>query len=49
VMQAGRDAKAALPLTAIAYQLFLSSSGRGEGRLDDSQVIRSYDLLNGID
>jgi len=46
VMQAGRDTKAALPLTAIAYQLFLSSSGRGDGRLDDSQVIRSYDLLN---
>lgn len=49
VMQSGRDAKAALPLTSVAYQLFLSSSGRGEGRLDDSQVIRSYDLLNGID
>lgn len=48
VMQAGRDAKAALPLTAAAYQLFLSSSGRGDGRLDDSQVIRSYDLLNGL-
>jgi 3-hydroxyisobutyrate dehydrogenase len=48
VMQAGRDAKAALPLAAAAYQLFLSSSGRGEGRLDDSQVIRSYDLLNGL-
>jgi len=48
VMQAGRDAKAALPLTAAAYQLFLSASGRGEGRHDDSQVIRSYDLLNGV-
>lgn len=48
VMQAGRDAKAALPLTSAAYQLFLSTSGRGDGRLDDSQVIRSYDLLNGV-
>lgn len=48
VMQAGRDAKAALPLTSAAYQLFLSSSGRGDGRLDDSQVIRSFDLLNGV-
>ncbi len=48
VSQAGRDAMAALPLTAVALQMFLSASGRGEGLLDDSQVIRSYDALNGI-
>lgn len=48
VSQAGRDAKAALPLTAVALQMFVSASGRGEGLLDDSQVIRSYDVLNGI-
>ena len=48
VLQAGRDAKAALPLTSAAFQLFLAASGRGEGRMDDSQVIRSYDLLNGV-
>jgi putative dehydrogenase len=48
VSQAGRDAKAALPLTAVALQMFLAASGRGEGLLDDSQVIRSYDALNGI-
>jgi 3-hydroxyisobutyrate dehydrogenase len=47
VSQAGRDVKAALPLTAVALQMFLSASGRGEGLLDDSQVIRSYDALNG--
>jgi 3-hydroxyisobutyrate dehydrogenase len=47
VNQAGRDVKAALPLTAVALQIFLSASGRGEGLLDDSQVIRSYDALNG--
>lgn len=47
VSQAGQDAKAALPLTAVALQMFLSASGRGEGLLDDSQVIRSYDALNG--
>jgi 3-hydroxyisobutyrate dehydrogenase len=47
VSQAGRDTKAALPLTAVALQMFLSASGRGEGLLDDSQVIRSYDALNG--
>ena len=47
VMEAGREAMAALPLAAIAHQLFLAASGRGEGAADDSQVIRSYRLLNG--
>ncbi len=47
VMEAGREARAALPLAAIAHQLFLAASGRGEGAADDSQVIRSYRLLNG--
>ena len=47
VMQAGRDAGAALPMAALAHQLFLSTSGRGDGAVDDSQVIRSYRLLNG--
>ncbi|CAO3383025.1 3-hydroxybutyrate dehydrogenase (EC 1.1.1.30) [Azospirillum argentinense] len=48
VLEAGRGAKAALPLAAIAHQMFLSASGRGEGTMDDSQVIRSYHLLNGV-
>lgn len=48
VSQAGRDAKAALPLTAVALQLFIAASGRGFGALDDSQVIRSFDALNGV-
>ena len=47
VLEAGREARAALPLAAIAHQLFLAASGRGEGAADDSQVIRSYRLLNG--
>ncbi|MGI4798195.1 MAG: NAD(P)-dependent oxidoreductase [Janthinobacterium lividum] len=47
VLDAGRDAKAALPLAAIAHQLFLSAAGRGDGTADDSQVIRSYQALNG--
>ena len=47
VLNAGRDAKATLPLAAIAHQLFLSASGRGDGGADDSQVIRSYQALNG--
>jgi 3-hydroxyisobutyrate dehydrogenase len=47
VLEAGRSAKAALPLAATAHQFFLSTSGRGDGLADDSQVIRSYHLLNG--
>lgn len=48
VLAAGADYKAAVPLAAIAYQMFAAASGRGEGKLDDSKVIHSYDLLNGI-
>jgi 3-hydroxyisobutyrate dehydrogenase len=49
VLEAGREAKAALPLAAVAHQLFLATSGRGEGAADDSQVIRTYVALNGSD
>ncbi|MBE7200992.1 MAG: NAD(P)-dependent oxidoreductase [Parafilimonas terrae] len=47
VLEAGRGAKAALPLAGLAHQLFLSTSGRGEGARDDSQVIGAYRALNG--
>ena len=47
VLEAGREAKAALPLAAVAHQLFLATSGRGDGAADDSQVIRTYGLMNG--
>lgn len=47
VLEAGRETKAALPLAALAHQLFLAASGRGDGAADDSQVIRSYFALNG--
>lgn len=49
VLDAGRDTKAALPLAAAAHQMFLATSGRGDGHEDDSQVIRSYRALNGIE
>lgn len=49
VLEAGQDAKAALPLAAVARQLFLAASGRGEGAVDDSQVIRTYYAMNGTD
>lgn len=47
VLEAGRDAKAALPMASLAHQLFLSVSGRGLGALDDSQVITAYRALQG--
>jgi 3-hydroxyisobutyrate dehydrogenase len=47
VLEAGRDAKAALPMAAVAHQMFLSVSGRGMGAADDSQVIRAYRALRG--
>jgi 3-hydroxyisobutyrate dehydrogenase len=49
VLEAGRDAKAALPMAALAHQLFLSVSGRGLGARDDSQVIAAYRSLQGRD
>lgn len=47
VLEAGREAKVALPLAAVAHQLFLATSGHGDGAADDSQVIRSYTRMNG--
>ena len=49
VMEAGRDAKAALPLAAVAHQLFLAASGQGHGKADDSQLMRTYNQLNGTE
>jgi L-threonate 2-dehydrogenase len=46
VLEAGRDVKAALPLAALAHQMFLAVSGQGGGGDDDSQVIRAYQALN---
>ena len=48
VVATGADYKAAVPLASVAWQMFSAASGRGEGKLDDSKVIRSYDLLNGL-
>lgn len=46
VLDAGRAARAALPLAAAAHQLFLAASGLGHGGRDDSQVVRAYRALN---
>ena len=48
VINAARQMGVALPLTAQALQMINASQGREEGLLDDSQVVRSYDLLNGL-
>lgn len=48
VLETGRETQAALPIAAIAHQMFLAASGRGDGRADDSQVIRTYYALNGL-
>jgi 3-hydroxyisobutyrate dehydrogenase len=47
VLDTARNAKVAVPLAAIAHQLFVATSGRGLGAADDSQVVRSYAALNG--
>lgn len=47
VADAGRALKAALPLASTALQFFLATSARGAGAADDSQIIRTYNLLNG--
>lgn len=47
VLASGSDSRAALPLAAAAHQMFLATAGRGLGQADDSQVIQSYDLING--
>ena len=47
VLETGRETQTALPIAAVAHQMFLATAGRGDGRADDSQVIRSYAALNG--
>ena len=47
VCDSAKATKAFTPLAETARQMFISSSERGEGKLDDSQVIRTYRLLNG--
>ncbi|MDO8905632.1 NAD(P)-dependent oxidoreductase [Hydrogenophaga sp.] len=48
VLETGRETQTALPIAAVAHQMFLATAGRGDGRADDSQVIRSYSALSGV-
>ena len=47
VLEAGREARAPLPLAAIAHQMFVAASSAGKGSADDSQVIRTYHSMAG--
>lgn len=47
VLETAAFERMALPLAAAAHQMFLASSGRGDGDLDDSQVICSWRRLSG--
>lgn len=42
VLDAGAAVKTGLPIAALARQAFVSASGMGLGRADDSQVIQTY-------
>jgi L-threonate 2-dehydrogenase len=48
VMDAGYDAKAALPVAAAAHQMFIAASAQGHGLKDDSQVVLTYRDLAGL-
>ena len=48
VLDAGRGAKLALPLSAAAHQMFLAASGMGLGAKDDSHVVEAYRALAGL-
>ncbi|GGW57595.1 NAD(P)-dependent oxidoreductase [Vreelandella hamiltonii] len=47
VCDSAKAYRAFTPLAETARQMFVASSERGEGKLDDSQLIRTYRLLNG--
>ncbi|MCP5265905.1 MAG: NAD(P)-dependent oxidoreductase [Burkholderiaceae bacterium] len=49
VLDEGRATRQGLPLAAAAHQMFLAASGLGFGAADDSQVIRAYRALNGVE
>lgn len=47
VCDSARESRAYTPLAHSAHQMFVATSQRGEGKLDDSQLIRTYRWLNG--
>ncbi len=49
VLEAGKENKLALPLAAVAHQLFLAASAQGMGRIDDAAIVKIYAQLAGIE
>jgi 3-hydroxyisobutyrate dehydrogenase len=49
VLDTGRQNTFPLPLANAAHQLFVMASAAGYGRMDDSQVVKVYEQLTGID
>jgi 3-hydroxyisobutyrate dehydrogenase len=47
VLDAAREHRFPVPLSAAALQVFLGASGAGFGRADDSQAVRFYESLGG--
>ena len=48
VLETGKDMKFPLPMAAAALQLFTMASGAGQGRLDDSALVKVYERLLGF-
>lgn len=49
VLEAGKENKLALPLAAVAHQLFLAASAQGMGRMDDAAIVKIYAQLAGVE
>lgn len=48
VLEAGKANKLALPLAAVAHQMFLAASAQGMGRMDDAAIVKIYAQLAGL-
>ena len=48
VLETAKAERFPLPLAAAAYQLYLSASAHGFGRLDDAAVVKIYEILAGM-
>ena len=49
VLETGKENKLALPLAAVAHQLFLAASAQGMGRMDDAAIVKVYAQLAGVE
>ncbi|BBK34320.1 3-hydroxyisobutyrate dehydrogenase [Stella humosa] len=48
VLDGGRNLRFPLPIAAAAHQQFLAAAAAGHGRIDDSAVVKVYEMLAGI-